>query len=112
MTTKCLTSALAFLTVAMAAIAGTALAQDPPEERTGQVQQDIRLGVTVDLQRQQDLGLVTVNGGCSGTLLNRFWVLTAEHCVAIPPNLVGGPLLSPNQVTIGAAWTRRTATAT
>ena len=56
---------------------------DPPEGRICHLQQRIIAGALVSVQTQQDLGLVTVGGGCSGTLVNRFWVLTADHCVTL-----------------------------
>jgi hypothetical protein len=49
---------------------------DTPEGRVCQKQQPLVNGtLVVDIQTQKDLGLVTVGGGCSGTLLNRSWVL-------------------------------------
>lgn len=65
----------------------------------------------VSAQRQKDLGLVTVAGGCSGTLLNRSWVLTADHCLTT--NLqIKGPAAPLANLVISAAWTSRTATPT
>lgn len=61
--------------------------------------------------RQRELGLVTVAssaGTCSGTLLNRFWVLTADHCVTTD-GATGGPAVPLANITISAAWTTRTA---
>ncbi|MEZ5983442.1 MAG: trypsin-like serine protease [Parvularculaceae bacterium] len=61
----------------------------------------------VDSDLQRELGLVTINRGCSGALLNRYWVLTAHHCVAVDGEL-GGELLQPAQVTVSAAWSSKT----
>ena len=83
-----------------------ALAQkckDTPEGRVCSVTQPIRAGTLVDTNVQRQLGLITVSTGCSGTLLNRFWVLTARHCVT-PTGTIGGPLLPPDQVRISATW--------
>lgn len=93
--------------------------RDTPEGRICSVQQEIVGGIPVSQQQQQDLGLVTVGGGCSGTLVNRFWVLTADHCVAQPDALnnfgtmIGGRLVGrlPDQtlanLTITATWSPR-----
>lgn len=115
--------ALAFAALAFAAGSASAqpteACQDTPGGRICRVTQPIVQGTLVPQNLQKQLGLVTVNGGCSGTLLTRFWVLTARHCVtapALPPgcaNAICGLLLPPAMVTITADWAPgRTATAT
>jgi hypothetical protein len=84
--------------------------QNTPEGRVCRVKQEIRAGVQVSTATQRQLGLVTVNGGCSGTLLNQYWVLTARHCVTVDAT-VAGALPPPNQVRITAAWNAQVARA-
>ena len=60
---------------------------------------------------EQNLGLITVGGGCSGTPVNRAWVLTADHCdsadaqIAVPPADLA-------TLTLTASWSRVKATPT
>jgi hypothetical protein len=77
--------------------------EDTPEGRVCRVQQPISAGALVDPDTQRRLGLVIVAGGCSGTLLNRYWVLTARHCVTTTGR-IPDPLLPAAQVRITAAW--------
>jgi hypothetical protein len=83
--------------------------RDTPEGRICTVQQPITNATPVSAQTQRDLGLVTVGGGCSGTLINQYWVLTADHCVnslARVPS-AGAPCVPDaalNNVVITAAW--------
>ena len=76
-----------------------------PDGRVCKVQQPIVSGALVPPDLQKQLGLVTVNGGCSGTLLNRYWVLTARHCVQVNSQvLLSPPLLAPALTTVTATW--------
>ena len=85
--------------------AGAQGCRDTREGRVCEVRQPITSGTAAGRPLQRKLGLVTVNGGCSGALLNRFWVLTARHCVTTD-GTIGGPLLPPGSVAVTAAWAR------
>jgi hypothetical protein len=87
---------------------------DTPEGTVCQVQQPLVAGTLVNITTQQNLGLVTVGGGCSGTLVNRSWVLTADHCVntkaQVPiPGVPIAPTAPMANLVITAAWTTRQA---
>lgn len=77
--------------------------QDTPAGRICRVQQAIGSGTTVSADMQKQMGLVTVNGGCSGTLLNRSWVLTARHCVTVNGG-VASAFAAPHNIRITAPW--------
>lgn len=90
----------------------TQQAPAPRAATTAAMQPEIVGGTAVTANRQRELGLVTVNGGCSATLLDRFWLLTARHCVTVDGQIASA-LLAPAQVRITAAWAPgQTATAT
>ena len=77
--------------------------QDTPQGRICRVRQQVSAGTEVDVDTQRRLGLVAINDGCSGTLLNQFWVLTARHCVTVDGNITTA-LLQPSQVRVTAHW--------
>jgi hypothetical protein len=77
--------------------------QDTPEGRVCRVQQPIAAGTEVTPETQRQLGLITINRGCSGTLLRRYWVLTARHCVTVD-GTVTGALASPGSLLVTASW--------
>ena len=98
------------LFLASAGVAAAACTETP-EGVVCTITQPIVAGAFVSVETQRDLGLVTVNGGCSGTLVNRYWVLTADHCVTTN-GAIGGPALDPARMRITAAWSPRVVTPT
>lgn len=93
---------LAFLSTCPSYEARAQECEDTPEGRICRVQQPITNGAVVDEQTQKNLGLITISG-CSGTLLNRYWILTARHCVTTNGQ-ISGPLLPPDRLSVTAPW--------
>jgi Trypsin len=82
--------------------------RDTPEGRVCSLQQRIvGPAALVTPQVQQDLGLIAIASGCSGTLVNRFWVLTADHCVSSTGS-INGPSAPLARLGVTAAWSDRT----
>ena len=94
--------------LASAQIAAAACTETP-EGVVCTITQPIVAGALVSVETQRDLGLVTVNGGCSGALINRYWILTADHCLTTN-GAIGGPTLDPARMRITAAWSPRVVT--
>ena len=91
------------LCVAAPAVHAQENCRDTAQGRICDTAQPLTSGAVVGTNLERALGLVTVSGGCSGTLLNRWWVLTARHCVTTTET-IDGPLHNPNNVTITATW--------
>src|SRR5262249_11042880 len=81
---------------------------DAADGPIGQTRQAIISGELVGIQTEKDMGLVTVGGRCSGTLVNRSWVLTATHCITTDVTASGPTAALANDV-IKATCTSRTA---
>jgi hypothetical protein len=95
-------AALATLLLLTSSAAAQTSCRDTPEGRICTHQQPIISGLLVNAQTQRDLGLVTVGNKCSGTLLNQYWVLTADHCIA---RGFAGPQRPLAESRVTAAWT-------
>lgn len=93
---------LAVAAFAASAVLSAQNCQDTPEGRICRIPQAIVAGTQVSLNTQRQLGLVTLSTGCSGTLLNRFWVLTARHCVTTGG--ITANLRNPATLQVNAAW--------
>lgn len=106
-----LVAALAYGLVAVAPASAQEDCELTPEGRVCRVRQPIVGGAEVPVELQQQLGLVGISTGCSGTLLNRFWVLTARHCVTVAlgpmatrAQQVAAALRPLTAVRVSAAW--------
>src|SRR5882762_5288345 len=85
--------------------AGITHAQDA-EKNIRKTQQGLVGGSLVSKEVQEQYGLLTLDTGCSASLLRNTWAITAAHCVDPPdPDRDGGFItVSQDSVTLTANW--------
>jgi hypothetical protein len=52
-------------------------------ENVGTVRQPLVGGLEASLQTQEEFGLVTLGGRCTGSLIRNRWVVSAAHCIEL-----------------------------
>ena len=75
------------------------LRAQPVEGNLGRSQDPLVVGTPVDDEAErQNLGLLTLSTGCSASLLQNSWAVTASHCFSY------ANVQTPNTVTLRARW--------
>jgi hypothetical protein len=86
-------------------------AQQVTDGPIGSVSQPMTLGNPASIDTQRTFGWVTIGNRCSGTLVNRYWMLSADYCVA-SSGVTAGALDALTNLKVIAPWSVATVTRT